>query len=83
MSDEYVEVTWGGETFTPISYHTFKVGPFTMRTKVQHGETPEQAMMRAWTALNNVARSTFQKEKAEFLNRAGEVAREARQQTKG
>lgn len=82
MNEEWVEVVWGGETFTPVSYQTFKVGPLTMRTKVKPNETPEQAVMRAWTALDKAARVIYTNEKTAFLARIGIVAQEARETAK-
>lgn len=63
---EYVEVTWGEESYSPIPFQTFRVGPFSMRTKVKAGETPEQAMERAMVALGKFAASNYKAKLREF-----------------
>lgn len=44
---ETVTVTWGEECFSPQSFHTYKVGPFSLTVKVREGETPAAAFERA------------------------------------
>lgn len=82
MDEEWVEVTWGPEKFAPISFHVIDIGPFTMRTKVKKGETPEEAMMRAWRALDRQGRAVFVEQKAAYLERCSIIATEARERGK-
>ena len=56
---ESVTVTWGKVLISPVQYNTFEVGPFSMTTEVGEGETPEDAMKRAYAALEKFARSTY------------------------
>lgn len=78
MADQ-VTVTWGEQTISPVSFNTFKIGPFSMTTDVQPDETVEDAMGRAYAALETFARSTYQRKLAAFR----EAYRAATATTKG
>lgn len=71
-------MTWGEELFTPVSYNSFRIGPFTMTTKVQPGETHEQAFERAWKALAAMARAQYQQKRDGYLQRLRDVGAAAR-----
>jgi hypothetical protein len=64
-----ISVTWSEETFCPVSYQKFGVGPFFMSTKVRPGETPEDALRRAWNHLDNFARSIYNVKRNGFIER--------------
>jgi hypothetical protein len=74
-----VSVTWGEQTISPVSYNTFKIGPFSMTTEVREEETDEQAMERVYAALESFARSTYAKKLESFK----EAYRAATSATKG
>jgi hypothetical protein len=67
-------VTWGPEKFSPISYHTFDVGPFTMETTIKEDETADQAFQRAHQYLSQQARKAFQSRMREYFERVKETA---------
>jgi hypothetical protein len=64
-----VTVTWSEERFAPVQYHSFGIGPFWMTTKIRPDETPEQAMERAYTALDAVARRLYSQKRKGFFER--------------
>lgn len=70
MEDE-IRVTWGEETFNVGQYSSFKVGPFSMMTKVRPNETPEQAYHRAWKVLESQADAMFIAKRNAFHARFG------------
>ena len=67
MTNDTLEVTLGEETFTPIPYNTFKVGPFIYKTVVQDNETDEEAFDRAYGFLERMARKSFIKKRNDFF----------------
>lgn len=69
--DDGDEVSWtaGKETFCPVKFHAFDVGPVTVTSRVRPGETTGAALARV-RAVANVAWS------AEYLEKlAGHLAR--------
>ena len=72
-----VSVTFGEETFSPVQYNSFRIGPFFYKTRVHKGETPEQAFDRANAYVTRMAQRAF-KEKMEtyfgHLREAGKAA---------
>lgn len=52
---EVVTVTWAEETFTPVNYNTFKVGPFVLEGAVREGETSAEASARLYAEITAVA----------------------------
>jgi hypothetical protein len=69
-----VKVTYGEVLIQPIQFNHFKVGPFEMTTAVKDDETPEQAMARAYDALERYARSTYASKLADFKEAYGASA---------
>jgi hypothetical protein len=67
--DDSIEVVWGPQKFAPISFHSFDVGPLTMRTTIRKGETPEQAFERAYSFLASQGRRVYEQELKLFLER--------------
>lgn len=59
MPEETITVTWGEEHYQVTKYNGFRVGPFTYTTSVRVGETPEQAIKRAWDTLDTHANKLF------------------------
>lgn len=68
MADETVTVTWGEEVISPVQYQSFRVGPFTMTTKIKEGESTVDAMHRAYAALEQFARNTYPMKRKTFLD---------------
>lgn len=71
QEDELDEITvcWSEEKFAPVSYHSFGIGPFYMKTKVKPGETPEEAFQRAWDVLDKMARQMYPAKRNGFFER--------------
>lgn len=80
MSDdgEYVEVTWGEEVFSPVQYNSFRVGPYTRRTRIRDGETEEKAFERVYKQLEALAAKTFERKSKAFIAALREVGSAAR-----
>ena len=67
VGDEF-EITWGEESYTPIPYNTFKIGPFSTKIKVLPGETHEAAFKRGYLLLENLAKNSFKRKRQIFAN---------------
>ena len=48
-------VTWGEELYQPRTWHSYRVGPFTISAKLAPGETVSQATKRLMDELAEVA----------------------------
>jgi len=75
---EVVEVTYGLQKFSPVSYQTFDVGPFSIRITKSDHETEEQAFKRGYAFLERQARVAFKAQLADFLQNVKEAAEAAR-----
>lgn len=73
-----VTATWGEERFCPVQYNTFGVGPFSFTTTVREGETPEQALQRAYGVVEAAAERCFEQKCVEHLERIKEAAGKAK-----
>jgi len=71
-----IEVACGKETFFPIKYNGFDVGPVTVRTQIRAGETARQACARAAAAARVMFASEFDLKLGDYLDRLGEVVEE-------
>ena len=80
VGDE-VTVTAGRETYTPIRFHTFEVGPFAVTTRVRQGETGQQAFERATRFLQRLFVVEHEKKLAQFLERVRETGEETDDQS--
>jgi len=49
----------GAETFSPVQYHPFTVGPFSATTTIRPGETVKQATLRVYALLEILFRHDF------------------------
>lgn len=67
LSGNEVTVVWGKELFSPASFHTFEVGPFTATTRVIPGETFSVAAERAMEDLRRFAEKERERKKASYL----------------
>jgi hypothetical protein len=66
MEGETITVTFGAQTFSPVQYHKFDVGPFSYTTVIQPGETIQEAYDRAYGWLRKLASQNFIQQRAEF-----------------
>ena len=78
-----IAVTWPRETFQPIEFHTFTLGPFTMSGTILRGETPEQAHARVMRLLERMAADLFPEKLDAFLDRIDKVQQIVRRRAKG
>lgn len=62
-------VTYGEETFSPIPYNTFRVGPISVAIELHVGETIEQAHFRAWEFLKKAANKEYEEKASAFLEK--------------
>lgn len=69
MAGDLITVTWGEEKFSPVQYHSFAVGPFSITSKLLPGETYEMAYTRLWNHLDNIARTCFIMKRNDFYRR--------------
>ena len=76
-----IAMTWGEETFTPIRFHTFTVGPFRAITTIKPNETALLARVRLAKFLSKMAALDFAEKVEGFPDRikatrgAREIAR--------
>lgn len=73
---DVLEVTVGKETFSPVKYHTFDVGPVTVRGSVRDGEDALGAYMRLYESALVLFSTEFEAKCKAFFGRAVK-AREA------
>lgn len=76
--DEVVEqgqvtVTAGREVYAPVAFHSFEVGPLSVTTDLQSGETFEQAYGRANAFLEDAFTRQFESKMEAFFTRLGRV----------
>ena len=72
VGDE-VRLSYGPETFSPIKYNTFTVGPITASTRVLPGETGDAAFLRLSKTLHAMYEAQFATCSEQFLERIREV----------
>jgi len=73
-----VTVVWAEELFAPVQYQSFRVGPFSITTKIRPGEDATAAMSRAWNYLDAFARKAYVQKRDDYLNRLAEVGESTR-----
>lgn len=69
MSKQFVTYTCGEEKFSPVSYNSFTVGPFSMTLEVEDDETPIDALNRARKMIEGYMEKRFEKKRDAFHNR--------------
>ena len=57
---EELTVTVGASTYSPVSFNTFSVGPFTARVTIQPDETVEDAYVRATHELLAIEQAEYE-----------------------
>lgn len=75
---EEVSVTYGEETYCPVQYHSFHVGPFSGTTRVRAGETRPMALQRLVDDLREIANKEYAVKLAEHLDRVRLSAEETK-----
>jgi hypothetical protein len=66
-------VQLGPETFSPVKYNTFVVGPISAKTKVREGETGEQAWQRLHRFCDELFEVEFQITSKRYVDRLKEL----------
>jgi hypothetical protein len=74
MAATTVKVVWGAMKISPIQYSNFDTESVEMTTEVLPGETPEQAMQRAYTACERMARAAYPRKLAAFKEMYAQAA---------
>jgi len=69
MEGDEITITLGEQVFAPVSYNSFRVGPFIIKTTIKAGETYEQAFERAHSYLMTAARKAYTTERGLFFDR--------------
>lgn len=72
-----VAFTVGREGFTPVKFHTFEVGPFTVTTKVREGETGAEAVARARVAAQAIFDAEYKRKLDAYLDHVREASETA------
>ena len=70
-----MSVTLGSETFSPVKYNTFSVGPITVRVKVRQGEGAADAYARARRMAEVAFEAEFELKRQGVAQRHEEVGR--------
>lgn len=73
-----IAFTFGAETFSPVKYNTFSVGPFTIKSVVRPGESAKDAYVRIRTAAGVMFEAEFEFKKKDFFARLAEVEAESK-----
>jgi hypothetical protein len=73
-----VTVTWGKETFTPVRFNSFDVGPFSITVARVPGEELDELRKRAQAHLERIAEEEFDRKLRAHLGRVRRAADVAR-----
>lgn len=76
--EDVITVTFPEQSFSPVQFHSCRLGPYYFRTTVKKGETPEQAMERAQKFVDAHARKQWPIVMKEYLERMRELGTAAR-----
>lgn len=70
---EEISVYYPEQSFSPVSYHSFRCGNLFYKTVVKPGETVEEAYDRAWEFVSNQVHKQYSRVRRDFEARlAGE-----------
>jgi hypothetical protein len=69
-----ITVTWGGEKFSPIQYHTVDIGPFSITLEVKPDELVNQVYHRGYDMLDRYARQTWERKLRDHIERVKQCA---------
>lgn len=67
-------VVWGEETFQPIQFHGFRVGPLSMTVFIAPGSDMQVVYRQVWNRLDALAHEQFGEKMAAYLDRVKELA---------
>lgn len=68
---QLITITFGAQTFSPVPFNSFTVGPYTFQTIPKRGETLQDAVERANNFLLEVARKDYEAKKKLYYERLG------------
>lgn len=74
VGDE-LSATLGPETYFPIKFNGFTVGPVAARTRVREGETGEQAWLRLHRFCDELFQAEFDISSRRYIDRLKEVGK--------
>lgn len=69
-----VNATVGERLFTPVQYHAFRVGPFSVSLDVEPGEDPDEVQHRAYAQARRMYEEAFEQELREYVEKMKRVA---------
>lgn len=69
-----IEVTWGGEKFSPVQYMTVDVGPIVARVRCDPNERPNQIVRRLTKQLERYGNEMFESKVKAHLERVKTAA---------
>jgi hypothetical protein len=69
MEGDIIEVTWGEEHYKVSDFNGYRVGPFKVTTRIQKGETADQAWDRANKILEDHSLSMFLAKRNGYMER--------------
>ncbi len=72
-----ITITLGAETFSPVKYFTFTVGPISGTTIVMPGESSDEAYLRLSSNLLAMFECEFATKCEQFLDRLRDVVKYA------
>lgn len=64
--------TMGHESYSPVPYNSYSVGPFSVVITIRKGEGLEDAYLRAYQFLAQVFQIDFEIKRKQFFQRLGE-----------
>lgn len=64
--------TRGAETYTPVSYFPYTVGPFSVTITLREGEGLDEFCLRAQRFLNTVFEAEFEIQSKQWVERMGD-----------
>lgn len=64
--------TFGAESFSPVAYNSFTVGPFSATVTVRKGEGVEDVYLRAYQILQQIFEVEFKLKRKQYFQHLGE-----------
>lgn len=69
-----VTLTRGAESFSPLEYQSFDVGPFAVTVRLRDGESHDCAVARGTAVLDEIARREYEAAVTRFESRVEDLA---------
>lgn len=63
-------VTYGEQSYSPVAYHTFRVGPFSAVVDVEPEDDSDGRVWETHGWLRRIAEEAFKREAIDFARRA-------------